>query len=124
MKAVVRRTVHGTSGEPLGDRIYVWCPGCALAKSDIERSTGSGLHGLPIRGTPGAGETSWNWNGDLELVTLDPSILTRYPYGDSELVCHSYVRNGQWQFLTDCSHALAGQTVDMVDLPDWVTRDV
>lgn len=33
--------------------------------------------------------------------------------------CHSFVQSGQWQFLTDSAHALAGQTVDMVPLPDW-----
>lgn len=34
--------------------------------------------------------------------------------------CHSFVRNGQWQFLPDSAHALAGQTVDMVPLPEWL----
>ena len=27
--------------------------------------------------------------------------------------CHSYIRSGQIQFLGDCSHALAGQTVPL-----------
>lgn len=30
-------------------------------------------------------------------------------------VCHHYVRDGKIQFLPDCTHALAGQTVDMVE---------
>jgi hypothetical protein len=30
--------------------------------------------------------------------------------------CHSYVTNGRIQFLSDCHHSLAGQTVE---LPDW-----
>ena len=33
-------------------------------------------------------------------------------------VCHSFVVNGQIQFLPDCTHALAGQTVP---IPDWAT---
>ena len=31
-------------------------------------------------------------------------------------VCHSFVTDGLIQFLGDCTHALAGQTVDM---PPW-----
>ena len=31
-------------------------------------------------------------------------------------VCHSFVTNGRIQYLGDCTHKLAGQTVD---LPDW-----
>jgi len=34
--------------------------------------------------------------------------------------CHSFIRAGQWQFLTDSAHALAGQTVDLAPLPDWI----
>lgn len=29
------------------------------------------------------------------------------------LVCHSFVRDGRIEFLSDCSHALVGQTVDL-----------
>lgn len=31
-------------------------------------------------------------------------------------VCHSFVRNGVIEFLSDCTHALKGQHVP---LPDW-----
>jgi hypothetical protein len=37
-----------------------------------------------------------------------------------DLVCHSFVTDGKIQFLSDCTHALAGQTVA---LPDWPTED-
>jgi hypothetical protein len=30
------------------------------------------------------------------------------------VVCHSFVREGQIQFLGDCTHAFAGQTVPMI----------
>jgi hypothetical protein len=33
-------------------------------------------------------------------------------------VCHSFVTDGRIQFLTDCTHAFAGRTVD---LPEWDT---
>lgn len=78
----------------------------------------------------------WSWNGDLELVTLSPSLLVGgvqwdaevYPYfkrrserhpdvavGD-QITCHSFVTDGRIQFLSDSTHVLAGQTVD---LPAW-----
>lgn len=34
--------------------------------------------------------------------------------------CHSFLTAGRWRFLEDSGHALAGQTVDMVALPDWL----
>lgn len=34
--------------------------------------------------------------------------------------CHSFLKKGQWQFLNDSAHSLAGQTVPMVPLPDWL----
>lgn len=36
--------------------------------------------------------------------------------------CHSFIRDGHWQFLGDCAHALANQTVPMVPVPDWMIR--
>lgn len=38
-----------------------------------------------------------------------------FPY-DTKNVCHSFIKDGKIQFLGDCTHALANQTVD---LPDW-----
>lgn len=34
--------------------------------------------------------------------------------------CHSFLRAGQWEFLGDSGHRLAGQTVPMVPLPDYL----
>jgi len=53
---------------------------------------------------------AWDWNGDTEKPTLTPSFVT-----DG---CHCFIRDGKIEFLRDCSHALAGQTVGMVELDD------
>ena len=48
--------------------------------------------------------------------TLTPSVLAQGVNRDGEPVpyrCHSYVTDGRIQFLGDCSHALAGQTLDL-----------
>lgn len=90
--------------------IYIWCPGCDHIK------------GIPIPGEDGTlprnGQAHWTWNGSLESPTLSPSILQHA--SPSMPQCHSFLRDGRWEFLSDCTHALAGQTVDMVPLPDWV----
>ena len=58
----------------------------------------------------------WSWNGSIEAPTFSPSILCRTPGKDSTEVCHSFVKDGNIQFLGDCTHALAGQTVV---IPEW-----
>jgi hypothetical protein len=76
---------------------------------------------------------SWTFNGDYERPTFTPSILVRNGHyvdghGDSCWctynaehpdqtapfkcgVCHSFVTDGKIQFLSDCTHELAGQTI-------------
>lgn len=65
----------------------------------------------------------WGWNGSVDKPTFTPSILVRtgravdpnwqHEDGDPPEVCHSFVTDGRIQFLSDCTHALAGQAVDI-----------
>lgn len=65
----------------------------------------------------------WTFNGDYERPTFSPSMLSRVgpmpmvPFGRPDAgkvhVCHSYVRDGQIEYLSDCTHAMAGQTVPL-----------
>lgn len=114
-------------GDDRYDAIMLWCPGCQYERADEPGKFAGGLHMLPIvQGGSGSNEprATWGWNGDLVNVTLSPSILTRTKRGEEqvEFVCHSFLENGQWRFLGDCTHALANQTVAMLPLPDWVVR--
>lgn len=72
------------------------CPGCECC------------HQVPIEG---AG--AWQWNGRLDRPTLYPSI--KISNGERTL-CHTWVRDGRIQFLSDCAHALAGKTVDIPEI--------
>lgn len=54
----------------------------------------------------------WNFNGDLENPSFTPSLLNTKPNS----VCHLYITNGKIEYLSDCTHSLAGQTVTMIDL--------
>jgi Family of unknown function (DUF6527) len=75
-----------------------------------------GLLTLPviIKGTR-EGTGCWTWNGDTEKPTLRPSVLTQGGRG-GKVRCHTWVTDGQAQFLDDCSHELRGQTVDMLEV--------
>lgn len=75
-----------------------------------------GLLTLPVilRGTRD-GTGCWTWNGDTEKPTLRPSVLTTQSWAGVR--CHTWVNDGQAQFLDDCSHELRGQTVDMLEVP-------
>jgi hypothetical protein len=118
----------GIDGEKF---LQFWCPGCDEAHGPIIERTRSER---PL----------WQWNGDRERPTISPSLLIRSGhYAPGHLkngicwctynaehpadpapckcyVCHSFVRDGQIQFLSDCTHHLAGQTVA---IPDWPYKD-
>lgn len=98
------------------------CPGCKL---DRPGSVMGGGVVLPTDWTPHGYERSphmsaarWGFNGDLDHPTFDPSVLCTSNWGPEqrEVRCHSYVTDGRIQFLPDCTHALAGQTVDLSDI--------
>lgn len=72
---------------------------------------------IPIQLSGSRSETgNWSWNGDTEKPTLHPSILTTYQHGEVLYKCHSFVNDGSIQFLSDCSHELAGQTIDLLEV--------
>jgi hypothetical protein len=107
------------------------CPGC-----DAD-TRGSGVHILPVRWLPSgetqesplvAGKPHWSFNGDFEKPVFGPSVLSSWDEWQGEgvppkkHVCHSFVgcngaQPGQIIFLNDSTNALAGQTVELPDLP-------
>jgi hypothetical protein len=65
----------------------------------------------------------WGFNGDLVKPTLTGSYLcyenkayreaSKDRYGHR---CHSFITDGQIEFLNDCTHDLKGQTVQLPSL--------
>jgi hypothetical protein len=100
--------------------VEFFCPGCKCQ------------HAFRIEGSKGPGPI-WQWNGDLDKATFSPSLLYRQDTWDPPVtaenmdeferapwkqtkvqkVCHSFVKDGKIQFLSDCTHTLAGQTVEV-----------
>ena len=58
----------------------------------------------------------WTFDGNRESPTMTPSLLLRRPGH----VCHLFLTSGRLQFLSDCTHELAGKTVDLPPIPDWL----
>lgn len=81
-----------------------FCEGCGC---------GHGFNVNPDRGKP-----TWTYNNDAERPTVQPSILVRSGNAQGPTVCHSFITNGQIQYLTDCTHTLAGQTIDLTDFDE------
>lgn len=53
----------------------------------------------------------WTFNGDLTKPTFSPSLLYSGGHEGQYGRCHLFLRDGMIQFLSDCGHELAGQTV-------------
>lgn len=130
MTAPVVADLRGVKdGDARYDAILVWCPGCEYADPEDGHPRG-GLHMLPVdRGGTGSDtpRPTWGCNGELHNVTLTPSIKTEFTRWDGSVatpcVCHSFLTDGVWHFLGDCTHDLANHQIPMCPLPDWVLKE-
>lgn len=111
--AGTRRIEYGgtTGTENRYTHLLLGCPGCG------------GFHTVYVNTEPGdTGLNPWEWDGNLDAPTVSPSILVNATRPGHR--CHSFVRGGMWEFLSDCDHALAGQTVPLAPLPEWALTDL
>ncbi len=82
---------------------------------------------------------SWEFNGNVESPTFARSVLVtsghyapgwtgpscwctyKKEHPDCEFECsrcHTFIRNGMVEFLSDCTHELAGQTLPLPEIPE------
>lgn len=109
-----------------------WCPGCA-AWGDLHEALAPGSTASGI-GTHMFHIPPWSFdNDDMDSPTFSASYLVHgipanpdasrehYPNGYSGSPrCHSFVKDGHVQYLSDSEHPLAGQTVPMAPVPAWL----
>ncbi|MBA6061528.1 MULTISPECIES: DUF6527 family protein [Pseudomonas] len=111
------KTIGRCLGQAQDGSLWFFCTGCDAPHS-LHVGSGSGPR--------------WGYNGNPEAPTFTPSVLVRgtQRLTDEEhqalmagekveprpFVCHSFVTDGRIQYLGDCTHGLAGQTVE---LPEW-----
>jgi len=99
------------------------CPGCG------------DNHSVRVKGENGP---VWGYNWNDEKPTFSPSLLVKCGhYADGHIgpkcwctwnqenpknpgpecyICHSFIRDGKIQFLNDCTHKLAGKTIDLFEI--------
>jgi len=87
--------------------ILIMCPGCGRGHAfytDYKDSPNGAV---------------WAFNNDFEEPTFSPSMHITHTdpdTGERITSCHSFVREGMIEFLSDSTHKLSGQTVK---LPEW-----
>jgi hypothetical protein len=101
-----------------GGMVAFWCQGC------------KSYHYIHIEGDK---HPVWSFNGNYDMPTFSPSILVRsghylrqedcwcnyykeHPEEEQHFkcgICHSFVTDGKIIYLSDCTHELAGQTIEM-----------
>lgn len=89
-----------------GRGLYFYCPGCATLHRVVPKTAQD--------------QQGWEWNGSMDRPTFSPSVLCLGVIEAGRMVvprCHSYVRDGSIEYLSDCEHGLAGQTVRLPDKP-------
>jgi hypothetical protein len=111
-----------SKGMPTG-RVMFYCPAC------------KDTHALTVGGDK---HPCWGFNGNYDKPTFTPSVLVKsghYCDGRTENcwcrwaerhlgeeppfkcgICHSFVTDGHIRYLADCTHSMAGQTVELPDV--------
>lgn len=57
-----------------------------------------------------------SFNKDLDNPTVNPSLVQNFTPG---MMCHSFIKEGKIQYLNDCWHEFAGQTIELPDESEW-----
>jgi len=78
---------------------------------------------------PNGQKAKWTFNGNFEFPTFTPSVNEKTGYfvdpetkGDEDWLrdnsyhCHFIITDGKIHFCADCSHGLAGQTVELPEM--------
>lgn len=106
MSLELNNLVHREPGDDRdpGKALLFWCPGCETH------------HRVVVAPAEDYPSPVWEWNGSLDAATISPSILVNRNATKEDVArgahrCHSFLRNGVLDFLSDCTHALAGQKV-------------
>lgn len=73
-----------------------WCPACEE------------MHPLP---------DSWSFDGNLESPTFTPSFKHGPTNAGSNNICHYVLTAGVLNYCGDCTHAMAGQSIPLPELP-------
>lgn len=83
------------------------CPACGISHSARVQAQ---RPGVPM----------WTWNGSLDRPTFHPSLKVQWARRQGEeqvpVLCHFFVVDGRIQYLNDCTHEMAGKTVELPEV--------
>lgn len=96
----IKKIIQEEDGKKIFQSYMFFCPGCKC--------------GHPFNMVGGI---TWTFNNDLDKPTLHPSYLTGHK-NFTKNRCHSFIKDGKIQFLSDCYHELKSQTVELPEFPD------
>ncbi len=89
-------------------RVLVFCPACNYG------------HAFTVDAPAGHIGRRWTWNGSLDKPSFSPAMeidqLNRSNGAVLVPRCHSFVFDGNIQFMPDCTHPLAGVTVELPEI--------
>ena len=86
-------------GKVFKTQYQYWCKGCGFEHAFSLKSEG-GNH---------------DFNMDLDNPTVNPSLLQNFTPGKT---CHSFIKDGMIQYLSDCWHELRGQTIELPNIEE------
>jgi hypothetical protein len=85
-------------------RFTFFCSGCNHYHTYFTKEAG-----LPNKAT-------WQFDNNIERPTFTPSLLNTTEFNDKKTakkICHLFVTDGMVQYLNDCTHKFAGQTIEL-----------
>lgn len=97
MAKVQEVKLYDEDGNLYVDQLHYWCLGCGY-----EHAFSPNVH---------------KFNGDFDNPTVTPSLLHT-----GEFICHSFIKDGKIQYLSDCYHSLKGQTVELPDIDIMIAK--
>lgn len=99
-------------------RLLFTSPASTLNLNYSKQSVGSSSSTINCSARSASAAYPSNIRDRFGASTISPGTVGAVPYNwsDGPMICHSFVIDGRIQFLGNCMHKLAGQTVD---LPDW-----
>jgi hypothetical protein len=147
----VKRTIVDNDEKVLGEMVAFWCPGCegvhrvgvsgTIAGTETWEWNGKLDNTLTVSPSilcHGSVHICKDEHGPIVCDIPDSCgemshlILSQEPYilahnsphtqDPAWGPCHSFLRDGIWQFLGDSAHKLANQSVPMEPLPEWAVR--
>lgn len=109
VSAKLRRAINGYAH---------WCPGCGEAHVIFDSWTFDGNVAVPtfspsvkITGKQTVKDARGEWTGEWVRDAAGNAV---------DDCCHYFLTAGRLNFCADSVHALAGQAVDLPDLPPWL----